>query len=49
MLLILGAAELTLNLWLLAAVSAQTYDSLQPQQEDATIPVAHDNDLHDIQ
>lgn len=49
MLLILGAAELTLNFWLLAAVGAKAYDSLQPQQEDATVPVAHDNDLHDIQ
>ncbi len=45
-LLVLGAAELTLCFWLLAAVSAHADDALKAQQEDATVTVAHHNDLH---
>ncbi len=45
-LLVLGAAELTLCLRLLAAVSAHADDALKAQQEDATVAVAHHNDLH---
>ncbi len=46
MLFILGAAELTLCFGFLAAVSAHTDDALKAQQEDATIAIAHHNDLH---
>ncbi|KAA6426581.1 MAG: hypothetical protein FRX49_03691 [Trebouxia sp. A1-2] len=45
-LFILGAAELTLCFRLLAAVGAHADDALEAQQEDATVAVAHHNDLH---
>lgn len=46
MLLILSAAELALNVWLLTAVTAHADHPLLPHQELATKPIAHHNDLH---
>ena len=45
-LLVLSAAELTLSLWLLTAITAHADHPLLPHQKLASKPVAHYNDLH---
>ena len=46
-LLILGAAELALPLWLLAAVRAHADHTLLPHQELASVPIADHNHLQE--